>query len=231
VWDAETGKQLALLKGHTSPLASASFSVDCRRVVTAAHDNTVRVWDAETGKQITLLMGLGGGFLAASISGDGRRVVTMDDTARVWDAETGEQLAMLKWHKTALASASFSGDGRRIVTTADDTTAQVWDAETGKLMLTIQSQSSRLLTATLSADGSRIQTAGWADSGLSSIRVSNFDTRPARETFRKYLEAPPPRAVPDSGRCRDSILTGSLTMMLPNGANAVVDIAKPGMTT
>ena len=57
VWDAETGKELALLKGHTAIVESASFSLDGRRVVTASWDETARVWDAETGKQLALLKG------------------------------------------------------------------------------------------------------------------------------------------------------------------------------
>jgi hypothetical protein len=38
--------------------------------------------------------------------------------------------------------------------------------------------------------------AGTDDEGKRMVRMINYDTRPVRETFRKYLEAPPPRAKP-----------------------------------
>jgi len=35
IWDTDSGKEIALLKGHTSPVQSAGFSPDGKRVVTA----------------------------------------------------------------------------------------------------------------------------------------------------------------------------------------------------
>ena len=70
-------------------------------------------------------------------------------------------------------------------------------------MLNLLGHTGAVLTASFSPDGAVIQTAGLAGSdyeGQKSIRVLIFDTRPASQTFRKYLEAPPPRAVPNSGR-------------------------------
>ena len=51
LWDAATGKAIAVLGGHDGPVYSTVFSPDGRRVVTASHDMTARVWDAATGRQ------------------------------------------------------------------------------------------------------------------------------------------------------------------------------------
>ena len=99
-------------------------------------------------------------------------------------------------------SASFSGDGRRVVTASGANTARVWDAETGKLMLTLPGHTGPVLSAAFSPDGALIRTAGQVGSdaeGQKSIRVLLFDTRPASATFRRVLEAPPPRATPSPG--------------------------------
>jgi dipeptidyl aminopeptidase/acylaminoacyl peptidase len=89
VWDAETGKEIALLKAHTNWVQSASFSPDGTRIVTASFDQTARVWDAESGKEIALLKAHDNGALDAKWRPDGRRIVTAgaDGVARVWDME------------------------------------------------------------------------------------------------------------------------------------------------
>ena len=55
IWEAESGKQLAAVNGHT--VRTAAFSGDGERVVTAAWETTARIWDAESGKQIAVLKG------------------------------------------------------------------------------------------------------------------------------------------------------------------------------
>jgi WD40 repeat protein len=50
LWDAESGKEIAILKGHTNTVYTAVFSADGKRVITASRDNTARLWDAESGK-------------------------------------------------------------------------------------------------------------------------------------------------------------------------------------
>jgi WD40 repeat protein len=56
VWDAATGKQIAVLQGYRRSANSAAFSHD-DRIVTGSDDYTARVWDAATGKQIAVLQG------------------------------------------------------------------------------------------------------------------------------------------------------------------------------
>ena len=84
IWDAESGKEVGVLKGHTGPVRAAAFSTDGKRVVTASQDSTARVWDAESGKEIAVLKGHDGVVITAAFSGDGKRVVTAssDETAR-----------------------------------------------------------------------------------------------------------------------------------------------------
>ncbi len=57
VWDAATGKELAVLRGHEGEVRSAQFSRMGQRVVTASWDDTARVWDAATGEELAVLRG------------------------------------------------------------------------------------------------------------------------------------------------------------------------------
>lgn len=49
VWDARTGELLLTLQGHRSAITSVAFSADDKWIVTAGHDEGVKVWDAFTG--------------------------------------------------------------------------------------------------------------------------------------------------------------------------------------
>src|SRR6516165_4143875 len=126
------GKQIAVLKGHTDKLHSATFSADGKRVVTASDDSTARVWDAGGGTEMAVLKGHDD-MLGAAFSADDKRVVTAskDKTARIWDAESGNEIAVLKGHTDSVNSAAFSADDKRVVTASKDKTARIWDADSG----------------------------------------------------------------------------------------------------
>src|ERR1043166_3768621 len=46
---------VTVLRGHTSVVASAAFSADGTRIVTASFDGTARIWDSATGKEMAVL--------------------------------------------------------------------------------------------------------------------------------------------------------------------------------
>jgi hypothetical protein len=90
LWDAATGKQIAVLRGHEDNVQSAVFSPDGTRVVTACADKTARLWDAATGALVAVLRGHEGGVSSAAFSPNRKRVVTsaLDKSARLWSVET-----------------------------------------------------------------------------------------------------------------------------------------------
>ena len=84
-----------------APCASAAFSPDGSRIVTASWDNTARIWDAASGKEIAVLRGHEDAVHSAAFSPDGSRIVTAssDNTARIWDAASGKEIAVLRGHE------------------------------------------------------------------------------------------------------------------------------------
>jgi hypothetical protein len=128
LWDAESGKSLAVLPGHAGGVLSVAFSPDGRRLATADWDPTARLWDGESGKPLAVLQGHTGTVRSVAFSPDGRRIATDSDdgTARLWDGESGKPLAVLRC-ANASNSVTFSPDGRRITTAGLDSTA-LWIA-------------------------------------------------------------------------------------------------------
>ena len=52
VWDAGTGEEQLVLKGHADQVTSVRWSSDGKRIVSGSGDGTLKVWDAGTGEEL-----------------------------------------------------------------------------------------------------------------------------------------------------------------------------------
>jgi len=91
-------------------VASAAFSPDGTRIVTASWDGTARVWNAATGKPLTRPLVHYSRLERAAFSPDGTRVIftSTSNTPLVWDSATGKPLTSSFKHQGAVESAAFS---------------------------------------------------------------------------------------------------------------------------
>ena len=55
IFDANSGKELLKIFGHTSQLMLVSWSPDGKRIVSGSTDDTTRIWDAQTGAELLTL--------------------------------------------------------------------------------------------------------------------------------------------------------------------------------
>ncbi|HTT84839.1 MAG TPA: TIR domain-containing protein, partial [Rhizomicrobium sp.] len=163
IWDAQTTRLRAVLRGHKGTVYDATYNPDGTRIVTASADGTARIWNAQTGTQIAVLRGHTANVHSAAYSRDGSRIVTAssDETARIWDARSGAQIGSLIGHQGIVYDAAFSPDGTRIVTASDDKTARIWDAASGRLIAALRGHKGFLYSARYSPDGARIVTASY----------------------------------------------------------------------
>lgn len=163
VWDAKTGKELALLKGHSDEINDVVLSPDGRRVATAGDDDRIRIWDAATGAQLAAFAGSGKDINSVAYSPDGRFVVSASDSDRATlrDAETGAIIRYFGGHEDDVNGASFSPDGKRVATASRDSTAMIFNAETGEVQHVLIGHEKAVSSAQFSPDGSLIVTASW----------------------------------------------------------------------
>ena len=79
------GQEIIVLRGHEDCVASAAFSPDGARIVTASDDRTARIWYTVTANEIALLRGHKDRVTRPAFSADGARIVTtsIDRTAQI----------------------------------------------------------------------------------------------------------------------------------------------------
>ena len=107
IWDAATGKQLAVLRGHEAgcgrrcsvPTGRASSP---RRRTRRRGSGTPR-----PGRRSRCCAATSDKVTSAKFSPDGTRIVTgsFDKTARIWDAATAQQIAVLRGHENTVQTA------------------------------------------------------------------------------------------------------------------------------
>jgi WD40 repeat protein len=116
VWDAHTGKELAMIDSYSSLVRSVAFSPDGAHIVLGSDDRTVRLWDCQTGKELAVLEGHSNYVRSVAFSPDGAHIVSGSDdkTVRMWNAHTGKELAVFEGHSGWVRSVAFSPDGAHI---------------------------------------------------------------------------------------------------------------------
>ena len=119
VWDAQTGKTLFELHGHTDWVESLAFSPDGHLLASADADGTARVWDMDSGETLLSLRGHKGIIWSADFAPSGEHLVTAgaDGTVRIWSTWTGTPL---RGNADWVLDATFDPTGRYVLTAGTD---------------------------------------------------------------------------------------------------------------
>jgi tetratricopeptide (TPR) repeat protein len=110
IWDAATGRQLHLLKGHTGWLSNVAFSPDGTRIASAGHDRSLRVWDATTGEVLLVFKGRSGWGSWTAYSPDRFRLASggFDGTIRILDSRPWSSAIQIENEAFALTHGLFA---------------------------------------------------------------------------------------------------------------------------
>lgn len=178
IWDAATGKELMVLRGHEGVVRDAVYSPDGTKIISFDQQRgpgTVRVWDAATGNQLLLLNPNNYRISDTFFSPDGKQILTMGEnsspeerfTVRLYNSATGELLTTFVGGFASSFSVSYSPNGAQILTAGTDNVGHIWDAagalsskaEKGTELLQLKGHTGDIWNAAYSPDGKWIVTA------------------------------------------------------------------------
>ena len=135
IWDFETGKILADLKGHQSELTDALFSPDGLLAATTSNDATAKLWDAKTGKLLFTLNDHISVVNEAFFTNDSRWLATRsswDQSIKIWDTKTGKLSGDFKVEGNSPIRAFFNPEGNLLVAVYEHRFFRIYDWQNNK---------------------------------------------------------------------------------------------------
>jgi hypothetical protein len=208
VFDARSGRQTAVCKGHRGGLWIYAFSPDGTRLVSGGEDRTARLRDPATGALLATCRGHESKVIGAAFSPNGARLVTTssDGTVRQWDAATGPEVeAAYDRHSGEVAAAAYSPDGQWVASAGTDRTVRVWRATGRQDVAVLHGHMAAVTTVAFVPGGCRLASLtgprgpiGWA--GDDTVRVWDVDPRATLPVLLGHDKSIYPVAFSPDGR-------------------------------
>lgn len=172
-WDRETGRQVAIFRGHTSYVPGAGFSSDGKMMATWSEDKTVRLWDTATQRELAAIKGFAKDFskerTAPLLSDDGNLLAVgfADHSVKIWDVADLLKPApeVLTGHEKWIYSVALSPDGNLAASASEDKTVMLWDTRQGS-SVTLAGHTAPVWSVAFSPDGRTLASGGHDGSAI-----------------------------------------------------------------
>jgi len=161
------GNALALenrqtFEGHTDSIESIAISNDSNTILSASHDNTIKLWNLETGEEIQTFQGHTDFVMGAAFSSDDNTVWSgsADNTLKVWD-KTGQETDTFQgdWAGFFYSIAFSPTRKQALLSTSSDNLLKFWDTETGHETGTLKGHQDWVYLIVFSPDGNKALSA------------------------------------------------------------------------
>ncbi len=161
LWDAVTGSEVSVLRGHSEGVGRVVFSPDGKLLASASVDATVRLWEVESGAEVAVLTQHTQPVYDVAFNPDGTVLASAsaDGTARLWNVEDFTERQVLGDPGRNLAvGVSFSPDGKLLAVGYTNGMFKIWSAVTGKVVTTVQCEMGWNIRAVFSPSGTLLAT-------------------------------------------------------------------------
>jgi eukaryotic-like serine/threonine-protein kinase len=206
VFDATSGKQVAISDAHDGDIWAYTFSPDNSLLVSVGEDRTARVRDAATGALVATCRGHASKLLGVAFSPDGSRLVTAsaDATVRQWDPRTGQEVEpAYDRHSSEVVTARYSPDGQWVASAGEDRAIRVWRARGRRDMAVLHGHTAHVVEVAFAPDGRRLASVssktGFGN-GDNTVRVWDVDPRATLPVLRGHTSYIYPIAYSPDGR-------------------------------
>jgi WD40 repeat protein len=136
IWEAATGKEVAVLKGHAGRILSGAFSPDGASFASGGMDNTLIFWDLKSGKPIAKESLNGHGYQVAYLPG-GDRLISASNEIILWNVRPKPTVAAtFSMPPEFVFHIALAPDGKRLVA-GDEFIVRLWDVPDAKLIKTL----------------------------------------------------------------------------------------------
>jgi WD40 repeat protein len=175
VRDLETGREEAVLKGHTDLVAKVAFSADGGHLASLDIDGNLFLWQLESERRVgatSFFEWHGTGRAALAFSPDGRTVaVGLDDgMIRLLGVPDLRARLSLAGHTEAVTTLAFSLDGQHLASSGWDQRIVIWRVGSGDRVATLPAHKFWVARVAFSSDGR------WLASASADQTIRLWDT-------------------------------------------------------
>jgi WD40 repeat protein len=161
--DLDTGKQRAVLRGHTDVVRCLALSADGGWLASGGQDKEVRLWRTDTGKEERRFLGHDGAIEHLALSGDGALLAAACQAGRVrlWNTKTGKPILLPAFQKRRrLDALALSCDGKMLASANHLESEIHLVAIGGKESRALVGHKGRVFTLRFAADGKTLFSGG-----------------------------------------------------------------------
>ncbi len=194
LWDAVSGRRVAVFEGQAGPVTALAFAADSTRLATGGlRSSDVWLWSIPDAKPALLLNDAGEGCSVEALAFHPRLPLLavggidwmatsgVDGVVALWDFTARRQIAAFRGGAVGLA---FHPNGRRLAVVSLAQTIRIFDLEEGALAAEWPGHSEAVACVAYSADGRLLATVGddhtvrlWdGDAGVARA-VADLDTQ------------------------------------------------------